>query len=70
MNYSPEQIQSFLEKDQREMFGKAVNSIYMTNPKLNLDEILEMAKKITDKAFSLYSASEDKKERELDFPTE
>ena len=40
--------------NKREFYCKAVNSILMTNPNTPIDEVLEKAKVIVDKAFELY----------------
>ncbi len=59
------------KKEQRELFCKTVNSIIM-NQKLGkgsdviaIEEILDMSKKVVDKAFALYPSEEE--DKEVDF---
>ena len=42
------------QKDRREYFAKAVNSMLMTDKDKDLDEVLKNAKKIVDTAFEYY----------------
>ena len=59
-------------KEQRELFCKCVNTILMRcgEDKLpNIEPILEIAKKVTDKAFTNYPSPVDENESvEVDFP--
>jgi len=55
-------------KEKRELFAKATNSMLMTNPKIELEIVLKMAKEIVDTAFSNYPdrAEEDAKSQNFE----
>lgn len=44
----------WISKEKRELFCKAVNSITMTNDKISIGEVLQMARVIVDTAFKNY----------------
>ena len=69
MNYQkPVSNEVWEMKEKRELFGKAVNSILMTNKDLELSKVLEMAKEIVDTAFKNFSLSEEQKtDEQADF---
>lgn len=53
--YSEEDKQSFRQKEKREMFRTIINSFIMkSGGELDIDWVLGIAEKITDKAWSLY----------------
>ena len=72
MNQSTANEKMWEQKEKRELFCKAVNTFLMTDKDkvIELDIILKMSKKIIDEAFKNYSAPEDKKEEQVDIPTD
>ncbi len=44
----------WLSKEKRELFCKAVNSYLMKTDTLDIDKVLDIARKIIDKAFLLF----------------
>ncbi|MHA1305319.1 MAG: hypothetical protein ACTSPI_16595 [Candidatus Heimdallarchaeaceae archaeon] len=54
MAYAKQGSVDWTNKERRELFAKATNSILMTTPEIDLDTALEKAKKIVDTAFTNY----------------
>jgi len=54
MAYGQMTKEEWAQKEKRELFCKAVNSMLMTNRRMKLDKALDRAKKIVDAAFTHY----------------
>lgn len=71
MQYTDKDKKDFIQKEARELFCKAVNSILMTKTDEDIEKIIEKAKKIVDKAFEFYPPGKYEFiscEEELDIP--
>ena len=62
MAYQKEKETDWLSKEKRELFSKAVNSYLMKTDTPDIDKVLEIAKKIINRAFELYPDKNDTEE--------
>lgn len=62
--FKPTSSEEWRAKEKREMFGKAVNSLLMTNKDLELEIALDKAKEIVNFAFKNFPPPEDAKPSE------
>ena len=63
----PQKEVDWISKEKRELFSKAVNSYLMRTDTPDIDKVLEIAKKIIDRAFELYPDANDSK-KEIEVP--
>ena len=54
MAYTQMTTEQWLQKEKRELFAKAVNSMLMTTPEKPLEVVLNASKTIVDTAFKNY----------------